>query len=48
MRSMGVVKRKVLLDFAHAYPEARTFLEHWYQLTRAGTVHALLMRSSIK
>lgn len=36
MIGMKVVKRKVLLDFGDAYPEARSSLEHWYHLTRGG------------
>lgn len=40
MKSMKVVKRQVLVDFWGKYPQTRASLEHWYQLTRAGTWQA--------
>lgn len=36
MRTMRVIKRKVLKDFYELHPQARHPLEHWLQLVKFG------------
>ena len=36
VKTMKVIKRKVLVDFWTIHPKTRGPLEHWYQLTKAG------------
>jgi len=33
---MKIIKRQVLVDFGKIYPQSRSSLQHWYQLTRRG------------
>jgi len=36
VKTMKVIKRKVLVDFWRIHPQTREPLEHWYRLTKAG------------
>ena len=38
---MHIITRRRLNEFASKYPDARTALQHWYKLMKAGQFHSL-------